>query len=94
MITDPGRRHDHITAVVLAALVGLAGIGAQLRAVLLATGHPVLTGLALATLALVPVAARHAARAIRERRENAADALAAAAWRARHMPDHHRTEVA
>lgn len=94
MITDPSQRHNDITAVVLAALVGLASVGALLQAVLLATGHPVLTALALAALALALIAARQAARVMRERREDAADAVAAAAWRAHHMPDHDRAEVA
>jgi hypothetical protein len=94
VITDPSQRHDHITAVVLAGIVGLASVGALLQAVLRATGHPALTAVALAALALVLAAARRTARVMRERREDAADAVAAAAWRTHHMPDHDRAEVA
>ena len=43
MITDPSHRHDTITAAALAVLVGLAGVGALLNALLDATGHPLFT---------------------------------------------------
>ena len=42
--------------------------------------------LALAGLVLVALAGRHLARVIRERREDRADALTAARWRAAHAP--------
>ncbi len=49
--------------------------------------HAITTGLALiGLLAVLVVGARWVARRLRERREDRADALAAAAWRARHLP--------
>ena len=92
MTTDTTQRHDHIAAAVLAALVGLTGLAALLDAALTATGHPALVGLAaavlVAVLALLVGAARWVARRVRERREDTADLLAGAAWRAQHMPAH------
>jgi hypothetical protein len=79
-------RGDTIAAAVLAAIVGLGTVAALLQAVLRATGHPALTGLALAGLGVLAAAARWVARVRRERREDRADALAGAAWRAAHMP--------
>jgi hypothetical protein len=88
LFTRHDERGDTLAAAVLAALVGLGTAGAVLTATLTATGHPVLVGLGLAGLALLVAATRSMARVVRERREDAADALAAAAWRARHLPDH------
>jgi hypothetical protein len=86
MITDPSQRHDTIAAAVLASIVGLSGLAALLDAVLAATGHPVLVGLGAAVLVVLAGFGRWVARRVRERREDAADLLAGAAWRAEHMP--------
>jgi hypothetical protein len=86
MNTDLSQRHATIAAAVLAGIVGLAGLGALLDAALDATGHPVLIGLAAAVLAVLVGVGRWVARWVRERREDAADLLAGAAWRAEHMP--------
>ncbi len=86
MNTDTRQRHDHITNAVLAVLVGLAGLGALLNAALNATGPPVFTALGLVLVAALVGAARWMARRVRERREDAADLVAGAAWRAEHMP--------
>jgi hypothetical protein len=83
--TDISRRHDTIAAAVLASVVGLAGLAALLSAALDATGHPVLVAAALGFAALLIGSARWVARRVRERREDAADALAGAAWRAEHL---------
>ena len=88
MITDTQHRHETIAAAVLAGVVGLAGLAALLTVALDATGHPVLVGLALVLTAVGFGAARWIARRMRERREDAADALAGAAWRAQNMPGH------
>ena len=82
MTTNPCQHHDTIAGGVLAALVGLASLGALLNA----TGHPALTGLIVAGLALLVGTGRGIALRLRERREDAADALTGAAWRAHHMP--------
>ena len=84
--TDTSQRHDTLAAVVLAALVGLAGLGALLDAAVTATGHPVLVVLGLAGVAVLIGFGRCVARRVRERREDAVDALAGAAWRAQHLP--------
>jgi hypothetical protein len=86
MITNPSQRHDTIAAAVLTAVVGLAGIGALLTAALRATGHPAVAGWVLAGLVVLVVVGRWVTRILRERREDTADALAGAAWRAHHMP--------
>jgi hypothetical protein len=86
MNTDLSQRHDHLATVVLAALVGLTGLGALLDAALTATGHPVHVGFGAAVLAVLVGVGRWLARRVRERREDAADLLAGAAWRAEHMP--------
>lgn len=86
MITDPSHRHDTITAAALAVLVGLAGVGALLNALLDATGHPLFTALGLVAAAALVGTGRGVARRVRERREDAADLLAGAAWRAKRMP--------
>lgn len=80
------RRHDTATTVVLAALVGLATVGAGLDALLDATGHPRLVALGLVLLAALTGTVRWVARRVRERREDAVDLIAGAAWRAEHMP--------
>jgi hypothetical protein len=80
------QRHDDLAAAVLAALSGLRIVAALLTTVISATGHPVLVGVGLAALALAVAAARWIAQRMRERREDAADALAAQAWRSEHMP--------
>jgi hypothetical protein len=86
MNTDLSQPHDHLTTVVLAAIVGLTGLGALLDAALTATGHPVLVGLGAVILAGLVAVGRWPARRMRERREDAADLIAGAAWRAQHMP--------
>ncbi len=86
MNTDISERHDHIADAGLAAFVGLAGLGALVNAALNATGHPVLTALGLALLVAFVAVVQWMARRVRERREDAADLIAGAAWRAEHMP--------
>ena len=86
MNTDLNQRHDNLATAVLAALVGLTGLGALLDAALDATGHPVLVGLGAVALAGLVGVGRWVARRVRERREDAADLVAGAAWRAEHMP--------
>jgi protein-S-isoprenylcysteine O-methyltransferase Ste14 len=86
MNTNLSQRHEHITTAVLAALVGLTGLATVLDAALTATGHPVLVGLGAAVLAVLVAFGRWVARRMWERREDAADALTAAAWRAQNMP--------
>lgn len=88
MNTNLDQRHDTIAAAVLAGVGGLAGLAALLSAVLDATGHPLLVGVALVLTAVVVGMARWMARRVRERREDAADALAGAAWRAQNMLGH------
>jgi Flp pilus assembly protein TadB len=78
------RHRENTAAAVLAALVGLGGLGALVNA----TGHPLAVGLAVTALGVVVLALRWVARMVRERREDQADALAGAAWRARHLPQH------
>jgi Flp pilus assembly protein TadB len=93
MNTDLSQRHDTLTTAVLAVLVGLTGLAALLDAVLTATGHPVLVGLGAAILAGLVGVARWLARRVRERREDAADLLAGAAWRAaQHTNDTERDQ--
>ena len=85
-------RHEHSTSATaatrapspLAVLVGLAGLGALPARSLHATGHPVTALLALAGLGRRSSARSRVGGAgrVRERREDAADALAGAAWRA------------
>jgi hypothetical protein len=84
--TDTSQRHNTIATAVLAAVVGLTGLAALLDAVLTATGHPGLVGLGAAVLAVLVGTGQWVARRVRERREDAADLLAGAAWRAQHMP--------
>ncbi len=68
-------------AVTLVCGLGLAG------ALSPAVEHAIGAAFALVgTLVLLVAVARWVARRLRERREDRADALAAAAWRARHMP--------
>jgi Flp pilus assembly protein TadB len=86
MNIDPGQRHDTIATVFLAAVVGLAVLAALLSALLDAIGHPLLVGLVLTVAAVTAATIRRAVHFARERREDAADALAGAAWRAEHMP--------
>jgi uncharacterized membrane protein YhaH (DUF805 family) len=85
------RRHQDrtiTTAVTLVCGLGLAG------ALSPAVEHAITTALvAVVVLALLVVSAPWAVRRLRERREDAADALAAVAWRARHMPDHPLTAL-
>ncbi len=66
----------------------LLGLGVLLAWLTLDPGwFWLVTGLVtLAALAVVVATIRWGLRVRRERREDAADALAAAAWRARHMP--------
>ena len=86
MTTNLNQRHDHLAAAVLGALVGLTGLAALLDAALTATGHPVLVGFGVAVLAGLVGIDRWMARRVREHREDAADLITGAAWRAEHMP--------
>jgi uncharacterized membrane protein len=86
MNTNLSNRHDTISTVVLGVLIGLAGLAALLDAALTATGHPVLVVLGGVVLAALVGVGRWVARRVRERREDAADLLAGAVWRAQHMP--------
>jgi hypothetical protein len=61
-------------------------VAALLGRVLDATGHPVIVTAALGSVAALTAATRWVTRRVRERREDADDALAGAAWRAEHMP--------
>ena len=88
MITEPAHRHDTIAAAAIAVLVGLTGLAALLDAALTATGHPVLVRLGAAVLAVLVGIGRWVVRRVRERREDAADTLTGAAWRAHHLPHH------
>ena len=78
----PSREADVITTV-LAVPCGLACAGSVIPGLDAAVTTVLLVLVALATLAL---AGRWAARWVRERREDAADALTAARWRAVHAP--------
>jgi Flp pilus assembly protein TadB len=83
MTTDPFQKHrDAVANSVLTAACGLSVLGALLSAL----GQPLVIGVGLAAVAAVIGAARWVARRLRERREDAADALVGAAWRAQHMP--------
>ncbi len=78
-------RRTQDRAVTLASLafsgVGLAG------ALSPAVEHAITTALvAVVVLVLLVVGARWVARRLREHREDRADALAAAVWRAEHLP--------
>ena len=69
------------TVITLVCAVGFA------CAVVPAVEHTITVVLLIAAgLALIVVAGRVVARRVRERREDRADALVAAAWRARHAP--------
>jgi heme A synthase len=82
--TDQISRHQENTAAaaLLATVVGLAGVGFLVQR----TGHPLAVGVAVTTAGVLTAVVRWVARWLRERREDRADALAAAAWRARHLP--------
>jgi hypothetical protein len=81
--TDWFQQHrNDVADRVLAALAGLSILGALLGTL----GDPLLIGLGLAAAAAVIGPARWEARRVRERREDATDALTGAAWRARHVP--------
>jgi hypothetical protein len=76
------READVITAV-LAVPCGLACAGSVIPGLDVAVTTVLLV---LAALVLLGAASRWAARWVRERREDAADALTAARWRAVHAP--------
>jgi len=83
MTTDPfQQRRDDVADGVLATVCGLSIIGALLSSL----GPPLAVGLGCVSVAAFITTARWVARGLRERREDAADALAGAAWRAQHMP--------
>jgi hypothetical protein len=83
MNADPFQQpRDDVADGVLAAVCGLSVLGALLTTL----GHPVVVSVGLAVCAAFVAAARSLARRVRERREDAADTLAGAAWRAQHMP--------
>ncbi len=78
------RRHQDRT--ITAAVTGFCGLGLA-GALSPAVEHTITAALvAVAVLTALVIGARWVARRLRERREDAADALAAAQWRAQHMP--------
>jgi ABC-type transport system involved in cytochrome bd biosynthesis fused ATPase/permease subunit len=78
------RRHE--ARLITTALTVLGGIGFA-AAVVPAVEHTITTSLlVLGVLVAAAVAVRVLARWVRHRREDRADALTAAAWRARHAP--------
>ncbi|OZM83611.1 hypothetical protein [Pseudonocardia sp. MH-G8] len=78
------RRHE--ARAITTALTFLGGIGFA-AAVVPAVEHTITTGLLIVgVLVAAVVAVRVLARWVRHRREDRADALAAAAWQARHAP--------
>ena len=84
MNLDDHRRRNDQTATLAALLV--AGLGCA-GALLPVVEHAItLALLASAGLAVLAVALRTVIRMARERREDAADLLAGAVWRAEHMP--------
>ena len=84
MNLDDHRRRDDQTATLAALLV--AGLGCA-GALLPVVEHAItLALLAAAGIAVLAVALHTAICVVRERREDAADLLAGAAWRAEHMP--------
>lgn len=85
MNLDQHRRRTDTTATVFALLVAGLGLAGSLWPLV---EHTITVALAvLAGLALLIGSARWTTRRLRERREDAADALAGATWRAQHMPD-------
>jgi hypothetical protein len=87
-LVDPDqyrRRQDRAVTAVVGGVCGLGCAGALVPAVERAITFVLLT---LAAAAIVVAAARGVARVLRESREDRADTLAAAAWRAEHLPDH------
>ena len=82
-LDDHRRRHDQAATLVAVLVAGLGCAGALLPAV----EHAITVALlAAAGLAVLIAALRVGARVARERREDRADALAGAAWRAAHIP--------
>ena len=82
-LDDYRRRHDQAATLVAVLVAGLGCAGALLPAV----EHAITVALlAAAGLAVLIAAVRGRSRVVRERREDRADALAGAAWRAEHMP--------
>ena len=90
MTTHPNAEREAVAAALLAALVGLTALAALLNkvvgAAVTATGHPLLVGLVATVAAALAGLGRWLAGRMQERREEAADLLTAAAWRAEHMP--------
>jgi hypothetical protein len=82
-------RHDQAATLIAVLVAGLGCAGALLPVMEHAVNLALFGG---AGLAVLLAALRTAARVVRERREDRADALAGAAWRAEHMP-HPPTEV-
>jgi hypothetical protein len=83
MTSDPFQQHrDDVSGSVLIAVCALSTLGALLTTL----GPPLAICLGLASVAVVIGATRWIVCKLRERREDAADALAAAAWRAQHTP--------
>ena len=82
-IGDYRRRQDQGATLVAVSVAGLGCVGALLpvveRAVTVAL-------IAAVGLAVVTAAARAEVRVLRERREDRADRITAATWRAEHMP--------
>ena len=82
-LDDHRRRHDQAAILVAVLVAGLGCAGALLPAVEHAITVALLTA---AGLAVLTAAVRVGARVVRERREDRADALAGAVWRAEHIP--------
>lgn len=92
-----GARRAHEARLITTALAAVCALG-FLAAVIPGVEAALTAGLfALAALVLVGLAVRFAARWVRERREDRADALTAARWQAVHAPhllDDHTPAVA
>jgi hypothetical protein len=82
-LDDYRRRQDQVATLVAVLVAGLGCAGALLPFVEYAV---TLAVLAAAGLAVLIAALRTGIRVVRERREDRADALAGATWRAEHMP--------
>ena len=82
-LDDYRRRQDQVATLVAVSVAGLCCAGAVLPVV----EHAVTVALiAAAGLAVLLAAARTGVRVLRERREDRADLLTGAAWRAEHVP--------
>jgi hypothetical protein len=82
-LDDYRRRSDQVATLIAVLVAGLGCAGALLPVVEYAV---TLALFGLAVLAVLVAGLRTGDRVVRERREDRADALAGAAWRAAHMP--------